>query len=1220
LEEATGEYQNKRKRMIPLQQAGRIFRVFVSSTFSDLKAERDALQKKVFPRLRTLCEEKESSFQAIDLRWGVGKESSLDQKTMKICLDELARCQEMSPKPNFIVLLGDRYGWRPLPYEVEATEFEEVIKHVDKDQGLIHKWYKLDDNAMPPVYLLQPVQEDEKEEWDKEEKILHAALLDGARKAGLAPPALFKYESSATEQEIEAGALSVKDAADHVFCFFRNIAGLPLDEVSGKYNGSAYDFVDMDKDGNPDLEARGMLDDLKGKLKEKLDSNLKEKPNTNVFEYDAAWQSDGGKHPVTRDHLGKLCDDVYASLSRIIKEEVEKLESIDPLEEEIGIHEKVASEHCKFFTGRVKILNALSRHTGSDNAAPLAIYGEGGMGKTALVSRTVKRAEEEHPEAQVVYRFIGQTPESSDIAKLLESICAQVRRDYGKEESSSPESSERSYDKLIAEFRTCLTFSTDEKPLILFIDSLDQLSNSNNPQSLNWFPYHLSDNTKVIISTRKGEMLDRLDELIPNENLIELETMPLEEAEELLDKWLEDAGRRLEKNQKDVVLSGFKKSENPLFLKLAFEEARLWTSYASDIDLNPSVEGIIENLYGRLSVEKNHGKLLTSRSLGYIAASRYGLSEEELIDILSLDGEVMDDFQKRSPDSPEVTTLPFIVWSRLYEDIKTYLVRKSAQGTSVITFYHRELGDVVKEKYLIYGDGRERHVFLADYFSKKELNPRKISELPWQLSEAEEWNRLYGLLSDLPFFSAAWGSDQFEVKTYWAQVEAGSSHKKAEAYKPVIDNPERYLEHAWKIALLLQDTGNLEDSKSLFEYYVEHFRKTGDRDNLSASLGNLANVLQARGDLDGAMKLHKEEAKICRRRGDLDGLSASLGNQGLILMDQGDLDGAMKLYKEAEKMFRELGNPDGLQASLGSQANILRTRGDLDGAMELHKEEERICHELGNPDGVRRSLNNQANILLTRGDLDGAVKLDKEVEKICRELGLKEGLSISLANQAVVLYKTGHPEEASSLAKEAYEIANGAGSIRVAKQIKQMIQGITNDRDNLEGAMELLKEAVKTFGEVKNKGSVTSSLGGQAKILYLRGDLDGAMELLKEQERICRELGDPHELQASLCVQAVILEMRGDLDGAMRLHKEEEGICRELKDKHSLAGALANQAVTLVKLGRQPEALPLAQEAYRLARDNDMSNMAQIESIFNAVRSGMRSGGQVKRKRRFLGN
>jgi hypothetical protein len=56
--------------------ATRTFRVFISSTFEDLKEERDALQREVFPRLRKTCEEHGARFQAIDLRWGVRDEAA----------------------------------------------------------------------------------------------------------------------------------------------------------------------------------------------------------------------------------------------------------------------------------------------------------------------------------------------------------------------------------------------------------------------------------------------------------------------------------------------------------------------------------------------------------------------------------------------------------------------------------------------------------------------------------------------------------------------------------------------------------------------------------------------------------------------------------------------------------------------------------------------------------------------------------------------------------------------------------------------------------------------------------------------------------------------------------------------------------------------------------------------------------------------------------------
>jgi Domain of unknown function (DUF4062) len=50
-----------------------------------------------------------------DLRWGVSEEVGRDQQTLDVCLQEIHRCQRSTPRPNFIALLGSRYGWRRLP-------------------------------------------------------------------------------------------------------------------------------------------------------------------------------------------------------------------------------------------------------------------------------------------------------------------------------------------------------------------------------------------------------------------------------------------------------------------------------------------------------------------------------------------------------------------------------------------------------------------------------------------------------------------------------------------------------------------------------------------------------------------------------------------------------------------------------------------------------------------------------------------------------------------------------------------------------------------------------------------------------------------------------------------------------------------------------------------------------------------------------------------------
>lgn len=260
-----------------MAQASRTFRIFVSSTFSDLKAERNALQQEVFPKLRELCQQHGCRFQAIDLRWGVSEEDALDQQMMKISLDEIVRCQRVTSRPNFIVLLGDRYGWRPLPAEIPATEYEQLQQRVVNaaDQALLKAWYRRDDNAVPVVYCLQPRTGDFREHarWQEVESRLHSILLQTTQE--MTSDERSKYTASATEQEIVSGALRVADAPEHVFGFFRKILtknNLPLveDLPPGE---SVMDFVDLVKVGEGyqlDAEAHRLLEELREGMK--LDS------------------------------------------------------------------------------------------------------------------------------------------------------------------------------------------------------------------------------------------------------------------------------------------------------------------------------------------------------------------------------------------------------------------------------------------------------------------------------------------------------------------------------------------------------------------------------------------------------------------------------------------------------------------------------------------------------------------------------------------------------------------------------------------------------------------------------------------------------------------------------------------------------------------------------------------------------------------------------------
>ena len=61
-------------------------RIFVSSTFNDMHAERDYLIQEVFPELRDWCEQRRIRMTDIDLRWGVTEKDSQENKRRKAVL------------------------------------------------------------------------------------------------------------------------------------------------------------------------------------------------------------------------------------------------------------------------------------------------------------------------------------------------------------------------------------------------------------------------------------------------------------------------------------------------------------------------------------------------------------------------------------------------------------------------------------------------------------------------------------------------------------------------------------------------------------------------------------------------------------------------------------------------------------------------------------------------------------------------------------------------------------------------------------------------------------------------------------------------------------------------------------------------------------------------------------------------------------------------------
>jgi len=712
----------------------RTFRIFVSSTFRGLEAERAALHERVFPNLELLCGQRGARFQAVDLRWGISRAAMREHRTVTVCLDEVERCLSATSRPNFIALLGDRYGSVPPPPRIPHDEFAALRSHLAAaDRARVESWYERDDNAYPPEWRLRGPGPDSPADpqglpLEQAERAIQLALGEAARNARLPAKALRKYVASITEREIARGVLDVPNPRRSAFCFLREIKGLPR-------NAGADGFVNLDDHDRFDRAAFEQLTDLKRRLRNRLGKN--------VHDYEATWTGAGP----TLDHLDKLCTDVEEALIGVIDQETghstRAPQAGGPFLEEASWHADFGARLTDCFTGRDRVLRQIGDYIANTSERPLVVVGESGVGKSALLARAAQQAGRYRP----VVRFIGATPAASDEPMLLASLCHELPGSGGDTTGQAAVST--TYKGLVEEFHGRLAQATAQRPLVVFLDALDQLPEAAQARGLPWLPATVPHHASLVVSTSPGPCLEALKGRLPESSFISLERLPRDEGAELLRGWLGLVGRTLRDHQRDEVLDNFAPENGPspsglpLYLKLAFEEARQWHSLtpAAYTRLASGITGIIrDGLLQRLSGEADHGRKLVSHSLAYLAAARNGLSEDELLAVLFHDDEVMTEVRDRAPEeAPPVDRLPQILWSRLHYDLAPYLTERAADGAVLLHFYHRQLAEVIEQEYIGEDSAQERHRGLARYFAGQDVKwperrptLRKLAELPYQ--------------------------------------------------------------------------------------------------------------------------------------------------------------------------------------------------------------------------------------------------------------------------------------------------------------------------------------------------------------------------------------------------------------------------------------------------------------------------------------------------------
>jgi len=670
-------------------------RVFISSTFRDMHAERDHLVTVVFPELRERCERLGLEFFDVDLRWGVPEKGADGEKanSWEYCKQWINRVE-----PFFVCILGQRYGYIPRPEDIRDPDDRKNFADLSIT----------------------------------EMEIRHAVLTGNLRRRSYS-----YFRKTRVPETVDAATRSIfVEDDDKVVKLKREISKgtRPVCEYS----------CDWDKDHFAKLDkefGQKVLEDLwSGVLRDEC------------YVSKDVWRQVLGCEPQSdpryTDESIPVPEDIAAKIV-----ELAKSAPISPLDAEAEQMESFADKRLQWFRGRTKELSTLTDfvETTDPDAPRLAIVSAvPGQGKSALLAKLHQQLKAS-PHF-VITHFVGATERSADPRALVKRLINELDRSgIAWPEKDQEQDIKDDFISQIFLLARRLESYAGKRRIVLLLDAVNQLSDGHD---LNWLPQQLGPNVRIIVSciedpaakveSPEQMVLQSLSSRYPTALRVLLSGLTPKDIRAIVVDYLHEYCKELDSPHIDA-LCNIPQASNPLYLLVALGELR--TLGGNDMNLEvpkliaslpkeyPDTVSLFRWVLQRLEV---FGKEETKHWCLYLAHGRTGMASRELADLL---------VRKFGPDAA-LSAL------RIERGLRRYLQRRGGQ----LDLFHSQLRQAVFEQYQPQIEAASVHLDIAAYFCEladpqnnqtwNGNNPRAVSEVPYHAWKAKNRQLSYLLALD----------------------------------------------------------------------------------------------------------------------------------------------------------------------------------------------------------------------------------------------------------------------------------------------------------------------------------------------------------------------------------------------------------------------------------------------------------------------------------------
>lgn len=304
-------------------------------------------------------------------------------------------------------------------------------------------------------------------------------------------------------------------------------------------------------------------------------------------------------------------------------------EELDDIGRELNHQDNFLFSACDSYISRLyeeaKILDYLN----GDVNKPCVFMADAGTGKTSMLAWLIG---EKQIAENVIYRFIGTSSASSDVAHTLHQLVEELAR----KGLITEEDLEEAKTNIMLKFPATLNKIKGNCNIIL--DAVDQW-NHITPSSFKWLPESLPENVKVLLSIKKDGQADIVEHLA-SKNYFLQELSPISDDGEktaIIASYLSSFLKDIDEKQIGHILR-LPGSGNPLYLKIVLNELRIHGSFDTlmeqlEKDYGATPKEAFQMVLNRLETEEFGAGIpsaeLVKYVLGTIACSTEGVLIEE---------------------------------------------------------------------------------------------------------------------------------------------------------------------------------------------------------------------------------------------------------------------------------------------------------------------------------------------------------------------------------------------------------------------------------------------------------------------------------------------------------------------------------------------------------------------------------------------------------------